>query len=188
MTMAEAKKKVEEAVAGKKSLKQVLTIVIEEARRLSHAESCSVIMLDQGKNQLVFFSIGGQRERSIEELRFPADKGITGQVVKKGKSELVNDPHHDPRFFNRIEAISGLQTRNIMVAPLRFQGKIIGAIDILNKPGDFDEKDLKRLDEFCSFAGKALGKSKLLADEIKSCQYLVKKFESTMTHLFKYKR
>jgi signal transduction protein with GAF and PtsI domain len=178
MTMAEAKKKVEDAAAGKKSLKQVLTIVIEEARRLSHAESCSVIMLDQGKDQLVFFSIGGERERSIEELRFPARKGITGHVVKTGKSELVNDPHHDPRFFSRIEVISGLQTRNIMVAPLRFQGEIIGA----------DEKDLQQLDEFCSFAGEALGKSKKLADEIKSCQYLVKKFESTMTHLFKYKR
>lgn len=188
MAMEEAKKKVEEAVAGKKSLKQFLTIVIEVARRLSNAGSCSVIMLDRGKNQLVFFSIGGERERSIEELRFPADKGITGQVVKTGQSEFVNEPHHDRRFFNRIEAISGLQTLNIMVAPLRFQGEIIGAIDILNKPGGFDEKDLQSLDEFCSFAGEALGKSKKLADEIKSCQYLVKKFESTMTHLFKFKR
>jgi hypothetical protein len=75
-----------------------------------------------------------------------------------------------------------------MVAPLRFQGKIIGAIDILNKPGGFDEKDLQQLDEFCSFAGEALGKSKKLADEIKSGQYLVKKFEATITHLLKYKR
>jgi GAF domain-containing protein len=188
MTMAEAKKKVEEAVAGEKSLKQVLTIVIEEARGLSSAGSCSVVMLDQPKDQLVFFSFGGERERSIEELCFPADKGITGEVVKKGQSEFANDPHHDQRFFNRIEDISGLQTRNIMVAPLRFRGKIIGAIDILNKPGGFEKKDLQTLDEFCLFAGEALGKSKKLADEIKSCQYLVKKFEATMTHLFKYKR
>jgi GAF domain-containing protein len=188
MEMDEARKRVEEAVAVEKPLKEVLTIVSEEARRLSGAESCSVVMFDAVRNHLVFFIIGGKRKRPIEELRFPADKGITGDVFKKGQSEFVNDPSADPRFYNKVEKISGLTTRNIMVAPLRFGGKIIGAVDILNKPGEFDQDDLQTLDEFCRFAGEALGKSKKLADEIKSGQYLVKKFEGTITHLLMYKK
>lgn len=186
--MEVARKKVAEAVSAEKPLKDVLAIVIEEARRLCGAESCSVVMLDRRSDELVFFSIGGKRERSIEEVRFPAKKGITGCVVKKGQSQLVNDPNNDSRFYDKIEKISGLPTENIMVVPLRFDGKIIGAIDILNKPGGFTEKDLEWLDDFALFAGEALGKSKKLADEIKSGQYLVKKFEATMSHLFKYKR
>jgi signal transduction protein with GAF and PtsI domain len=188
MDMNEARKKVEEAVAAERPLKDVLTIVIEEACKLSGAESCSVVMLDRGRNELVFFSIGGIRERSIEEVRFPANRGITGDVVKTGQSNFVNDPVHDTRFYDRIDDLSGLITRNIMAAPLRFEGRIIGAIDILNKPGGFDRQDLRTLDEFCLFAGEALGKSGKLADEIKSGQYLVKKFQATMNHLIKYKR
>jgi GAF domain-containing protein len=183
-----ARKKVEDAVAAEKPLKEVLTIVIEEARRLAGAESCSVVMLDRRSKELVFFVIGGKRERSIEEERFSAKKGITGHVVKSGESEFVNDPTHDPHFYSMIEKISGLQTKNIMVTPLRFQGKVIGALDILNKPGGFDQKDLQMLDEFSLFAGEALGKSKKLADEIKSGQYLATKFEATMGHIIKYKR
>ena len=188
MEIDEARKRVEEAVAAEKPLREVLNIVIEEARKFSGAESCSVVMLDRSRNELVFFSIGGKREHPIEELRFPADKGIAGDVVKKGQSQFVNDPHQDPRWYNKVEKISGLITENIMVAPLRFEGKIIGAIEILNKPGGFDRQGLQTLDEFCRFAGDALGKSKKLADEIKSGQYLVKKFEATITHLLKYKR
>lgn len=188
MDMEAAKKRVEEAVAKEKPLKEVLTLVIEEARRLCGAESCSVVMLDRGRNQLVFFSCAGKKERPIEEMRFPAKKGITGAVVKSGQSEFVNEPAHDPRFYDRIEKVSGLPTRNIMAAPLRFAGKIIGAIDILNKSSGFGEEDLRILDEFCRFAGAALGASKKLADEIKSGQYLVKKFEGTRSHIFKFKR
>jgi len=188
MEIDEARKRVEEAVAAEKPLKEVLNVIIEEARACCGAESSSVVMLDRGRNELVFFSIGGIRERSIEEVRFPANKGITGDVVKKGESVFVNDPPRDPRFYGRIDELSGLITENIMVSPLRFEGKIIGAIDILNKPGGFNREDLQLLDEFCGFAGEALGKSKKLADEIKSGQYLVKKFEATMDHLLKYKR
>jgi len=183
-----ARKKVEDAVAAEKPLKEVLTIVIEEARRLSGAGSCSVVMLDRSTKELVFFVIGGKRERSIEEDRFSAKKGITGHVVKSGESEFVNDPTNDPRFYSKIEKISGLHTENIMVTPLRFQGKIIGALDILNKPGGFDQQDLQTLDEFSLFAGEALGKSKKLADEIKSGQYLATKFEAAMDHIIMYKR
>jgi GAF domain-containing protein len=183
-----ARKKVEEAIAGEKPLKEVLTIMIEEARRLSGAESCSVVMLDRRAKELVFFSIGGKRERSIEEVRFPAGKGITGDVVKSGQSQMVNDPARDRRFYNKIEKMSGLPTNNIMAAPLRFEGNIIGAIDILNKPGGFDEQNLHTLDEFSQFAGEALGKSKKLTDEIKSGRYLVKKFEATMDRIIKYRR
>lgn len=188
MEIDEARKRVEEAVAAEKPLKEVLNIVIEEARKCCGAESSSVVMLDPDKHHLVFFTIGGKRKRPIEELRFPADKGISGEVVKKGQSQFVNDPHQDPRWYSKVEKISGLITENIMVSPLRFEGKIIGAIDILNKPGGFDRQDLQTLEEFCRFAGDALGKSKKLADEIKSGQYLVKKFEATITHLLKYKR
>jgi GAF domain-containing protein len=188
MDIDEARKRVEEAVAAEKPLKEVLNIVIEEARKCCGAESCSVVMLDPGKRQLVFFTIGGKRKRPIEELRFPAEKGISGDVVKTGKSLFVNDPPQDPRWYDKVEKISGLTTRNIMVSPLRFEGKIIGAINILNKPGGFDRQDLQTLDEFCRFAGEALGKSKKLADEIKTGQYLVNKFEATITHLLKYKR
>lgn len=186
--MEEAKKKVEDAVAAERHLKEVLTIVIEEARRLSGAESCSVVMLDHRKKKLVFFVVGGKKERPIEEISFPVKKSISGHVVMSGQSQFVNDPDHDPHFYDKIEKLSGLDTKNLMVTPLRFQGEIIGALDILNKPGGFEQKDLIRLENFALFAGEALGKSRKLADEIKSGLYLESKFEATAELLIKYNR
>lgn len=186
--MADEREKVEAAAAEGRDLKEILGIVIEEARRFSGAESCSVIMLDHRKKKLVFFVVGGKQERPIEEISFPAKKGIAGHVVETGQGQFVNDPNHDPRFYDKIEKISGLDTKNILATPLYFQGEIIGALEILNKPGGFEERDLIKLEQFAQFAGEVIGKSKKLADEIKTGEYLEKKFEATAELLLMYKR
>lgn len=186
--MDTSRQKVEQAVTGEQSLKVVLKIVIEETLSLTGATSASVVMLDRKSNELVFFTHVGVQADHFEELRFPEDRGITGDVVKTGKSACVNDPPNDPRWYSKIDLKSGVTTRNMMSCPLSFDGKVIGAIDVLNKKGGFSETDLGTLEEFCQFAGDALGRSKRLADELKSGQYLETKFQATMSHLIKYKR
>ena len=180
-----------EALERGDSLKAVLTMIIEEGKQLVEAESCSVVLLDQRNKWspcLVFFSTGGKQAQSVEETSFPADKGIVGAVVTQGKSELVNDVSGDPRFYPEVERTSGLKTHSIMSAPLRLDGEVIGAINMLNKKGGFTEKDLNLLREFVLFAGRPLGESRRLADELRSGWFLSRKADATISHLTAFHR
>ena len=50
--------------------------------------------------------------------------------------------HEDPRFYSTIEAITGLATKSLLGIPLVTKNKIVGVLDVLNKPkGRFTDKD-----------------------------------------------
>jgi len=186
--MKQSKQRVEDAISSKKTLKEVLFIITEEALRLTEATSSSVIILDQATNELVFFVTGGQQKKSIEELRFPATKGITGAVLKEGRGQYINDPHNHPQFYDEIEKICGFATTNILVVPMVIDGVIFGAINVLNKPAGFTEYDLISIDAFSVLAADALMKSKKLVDEIKSRRFLAKRLEANIDFLIAYNR
>ena len=100
----EARREIEQAIAGDRPLEDVLSQVIEEGLRLVQAEACSVVLLDERSGELVFFTTGGkQGDRPVEACRFPADKGVAGDVVASGKTALVNDPASEPRFYDEVD-------------------------------------------------------------------------------------
>ena len=74
------------------------------------------------------------------------------------------------------------------MAPLRFEGRVIGAVNMLNKPGGFTESDRDTIEEFVFFAGNALGKSKKISDGLRAGWFLVRKFEATAGHLIVHRR
>jgi DHA3 family macrolide efflux protein-like MFS transporter len=159
-------------------------MVIEAARLHVHGESSSVILLDARRRELVFFDLGGiEGETSLQQQRFAAEKGITGDVVATGRTALVEEPGSDPRFYPEASRFSGLVTRNLLVSPLRFEDRVIGALSILNKPGGFSARDQEILEEFAAISGEALGKSERWARTLRASTFLTRRFEGSLDQL-----
>ena len=69
-------------------------------------------------------------------LRFPADRGIAGSVLREGHTIRLDDAQHDPRFNPEVDRRTGYRTRTLMTVPVRgWADWPIGVLTALNKHG-----------------------------------------------------
>lgn len=52
---------------------------------------------------------------SSQEIRFPADKGLAGYVVKKGETVNIVDAYNDPRFNPEVDKKQATEQKQFFV-------------------------------------------------------------------------
>ncbi len=111
----------------------LLKVIAEETKIAIQADRCTVFLLDKDKDELwskVALGLGSQ------EIRFPADKGLAGYVVKTGEPLNIPDAYNDSRFNPDIDKKTGYRTKTILCMPIKNNNQeIIGAFQVLNKLG-----------------------------------------------------
>ena len=98
----------------------------------------------------------------MKNIRFPADKGVAGWVLRQRKPALVLDATHDTRFYMAVDRRTGEQTHELLCAPLRTHHGVIGVIELRNKlVGSFTEDDLAFLDALAGSVAIAFENARL---------------------------
>jgi PAS domain S-box-containing protein len=122
-----------------------LEFITREVRQLLEVEGAMVILLDDDQKEFFFREAvfdnfdTGQR---MKEIRFPADKGVAGEVYRTGKPLIVNDTAQSPFFFAKVDEMAGYRTRCMLDVPLVTQKRMIGVLCAVNKKdGPFTEAD-----------------------------------------------
>lgn len=109
----------------------LLKVIAEETKIAIQADRCTVFMLDKDKNELWSKVALGM---DSQEIRFPADKGLAGYVVKTGEPLNIPEAYNDPRFNPDIDKETGYKTKTILCMPIKNNNQeIIGAFQVLNK-------------------------------------------------------
>ncbi|MFZ3356402.1 MAG: GAF domain-containing protein [Thermoplasmata archaeon] len=68
---------------------------------------------------------GWDGPQATEHTRIPIGQGICGQAARENRSVVVDDVRSDPLYLACF-----LETRAEIVVPIRFEGSVIGEIDI----------------------------------------------------------
>ena len=131
-------------------LEDLLDYVSSEIRRVLNVEGALVILLDQATKELFFLGTAYEdraTEKKAKEIRYPADRGISGKVVRTGQPIIVPDTSKEPAYYyGLIDEKLGFQSRNMMDVPLRSGDRIIGVLCAINKKeGSFDQADIDLL-------------------------------------------
>jgi len=143
-------------------LDAVLGIVMAEVRDLLGVEGASVLL--QEGDELAFVAAAGPDSGSLVGLHIPIISGIAGWVMQEGKAELVGDARNDPRFYDQVDAATGLTTRSLIAVPLVVKGVTRGVIEAINKSdGAFDENDLRLMENIAGSAAIAIENARLFA-------------------------
>ena len=131
------------------NLEGVLDYISVEVKGLLGVEGALVILLDEEKNELFFMAAAhddSAAEKRVKEVRFPANEGVSGKVIRTGEPIIVPDTSKDPNFYSVVDEMAGFKTRNLLDVPLRGKDQIIGVLCAMNKnTGIFDEKDIELL-------------------------------------------
>ena len=131
----------------------VLERIVRAATAIVGAEAGTIFFLDPEGENLLFKVATGEEGKRIQGLALRLGQGIAGWVGLHGEPLIVNDVTTDTRFDPSFDEITGFKTRSAIAAPILFQGKVIGVIELLNKEeGKFAPDDLEMLE---SLAGQA---------------------------------
>jgi PAS domain S-box-containing protein len=176
--------RVNTAVSSSLELEKVLSILLEETRETLGVEACSAALLDEEQQDLFFIMAEGVGANRVRGARMPASQGVIGWVVRNRQPLIVPDVSQDPRFFPGIDNITGERTRSLMCVPLEAHGKVIGAIEAMNKrEGSFDKDDLRLFTLIAASAATAISNALLFHRQKELADALERRHQELMVEL-----
>jgi Nif-specific regulatory protein len=154
------------AFAERLDLDDLIPFVLARCREVLNAEGVAVLFIDAEHNELYFPYVSEddpEVARRLTGLRFPADRGIAGAVLRSGRAEKVDDVRSDPRFFSGVDRKTGMATGSIIAAPLIAAPLItdegsLGVLEAVNRRGGgpFSESDLALFEALASSVAVAI--------------------------------
>jgi GAF domain-containing protein len=120
-------------LAQSMDLHELLEIALYCCMEAVSAEAASVLLLDDEKQNFNFYQVEGPAKPILMAASFPTGRGLASFVLQTQQSEIINDVHNDPRFYEKIDSETGFQTRNMIAIPLVAGEERIGVLEVLNK-------------------------------------------------------
>jgi sigma-B regulation protein RsbU (phosphoserine phosphatase) len=115
--------------------------VVQRAARAVAAEAGSLFLLAGDPPILVAKVLYQRAAGEIAALSAPLviapGEGTAGWVALQGQSLNLPDAPSDPRFKPYDHPAAG-EIRSLVSVPLRADGRVLGVIDLVNRPGGFD--------------------------------------------------
>ena len=143
-------------ISREQDIDVLLRLNADLARDLAGADRCTIWLSDEESRELWTKVAHG-----IDPIRIPMGNGIVGACVSEDRPFMVNDPSQDSRFYPEVDGFSGYHTLSLLAVPLRAEGKVIGALQVLNKPGGFTESDIELLGLTATYAAAAIQAQRL---------------------------
>jgi sigma-B regulation protein RsbU (phosphoserine phosphatase) len=138
-------------IGREQHLDELVRLNADFARDLAGADRCSLWLIDTASNELWTRVAHG-----VEPIRIPLGQGLVGTCIREDQVLLVNDAAHESRLLRQVDSHSGYHTEQVLCVPLRTEGKVIGALQLLNKPSGFTETDTALMGLLSHFAASAI--------------------------------
>ncbi len=156
------------AFAARLDLGELTALVLEKCREVLDAEAASILLHDPTTDELYFPYVADENAevtRRLAAIRFPADRGIAGQVLRSGASVRIDDTAADARFYGGVDQRTGRVTRNLLCAPLQCRQGTIGVVQVINRRGNaaFGADDLRFLDALAGSIAVAIENARFYA-------------------------
>ncbi|MBK8903885.1 MAG: GAF domain-containing protein [Anaerolineaceae bacterium] len=134
-----------QTITASLDLQEVIHLTIQQVHDSWEIEASSLWLLNEASQTLRVLTNVGTAVEMVEKLELTLKQGIVGKVVRTGKPIYTNDVAHHEDHFHQADVQTGFKTRSLLCVPLIFRGKVVGAMQLLNKiDGDFHEGDLER--------------------------------------------
>jgi len=158
-----ALQKISRILASELQLEPLLKEIVSSAVQLMEASAGCLILVEPETDELVFSVIEGGGGMALLERRMKTDQGVAGWVVTHGEPLVVNDLSRDERFPGEIEESLGFRSASLVCVPLTYQGRVIGALEVLNKLSgeSFHEDEVDLLTTLASQSATAIENARL---------------------------
>ncbi|MBI1976024.1 MAG: GAF domain-containing protein, partial [Candidatus Omnitrophica bacterium] len=156
-------RKVGEAITTTEKIDQLMMLVIESMVTALDAESGVLMLAEIGESRIKTKLAYGIQEEFLSGLTLRKGEGAFGWVVEKGKPLMVASSMPDYQFdANEI----GVSYRSLLCVPLRYQGRVLGLVAVINKKQNegFNNDEQLLLENVADQVAVAIENARLNAD------------------------
>ena len=155
---------------------ELLTEIMDVARRVMRAEGSALILLDEPSGELrLVVARSADGEVLSAHQAVPRAGSVAGWVFEHGESALIPDAYADVRFYRDVDRKTGYRTRALLCVPLCRRGKPIGVLQVINPIGkdrpSFDAADQDALESFANLAATAIEKLRFLEEQRRRARF-----------------
>ncbi len=153
---------VSQAITSNVYLNDILELFVKMTARTMNYKVCTVLLLDQEKNELVIKATQSDDPAYTNKPNLKVGESLAGRAVMDGKVVTVLDVKKHPRYkFPDIAERAGLCS--LAAIPLMFQGKAIGILNCYtDKPHTFTKEEITILQALGAQAAFAVEHAKLM--------------------------
>jgi putative methionine-R-sulfoxide reductase with GAF domain len=133
--------KVGTAVTSTRGIKNLLELIIQSLAQGANANSGAIFLIDKSNSELVM-EISYGMDKKYDSIRIKPNEGLIGAVVELKKSAIVSNVSQN--VAAHFEYKKGLAANSIIVTPLLYKDKPLGAIMVSDKieQDSFTDDDL----------------------------------------------
>lgn len=136
---------------------EVIHLAIQQIHESWPVAAASLWWLDSHRQTLRVQSSAGTPQEELVKIEVPLGEDFVGSVAKTGQWIYSNDVDQNPFHYHKVDTTTGFKTHSILCVPLKFRGKVVGALQMVNKQdGDFDDEDVERALSFAAALAVAL--------------------------------
>jgi diguanylate cyclase (GGDEF)-like protein len=118
-------------------------------------DTLTIYLVDRAENCLVPILARDPYAEQIMATRPALGAGITGDVIRKGEAECINDAFNDPRVIH-VPGTPADEEESLIVAPVRSRDGVIGSLNLYRVQRNFDDEDLELVRLFANHVAIAL--------------------------------
>lgn len=140
----------------------LLESMLRHATEILNCEAGSLLLVDEGTDELVFTLASGPVGEDLIGRRLPPGAGLAGKAVVTRSAIIQNDVRQSEAWFNTDQQ-TGYETKNLLVVPLEVKDRVLGVLEVLNRRdgAPFDRDDQELLSAFAGQAAIALENARL---------------------------
>lgn len=133
---------------AERDLRRVAMRVLELAIGVIPSESGSVYVVNINHNDFHRVAARGPQAEEVMKSRGPTVHGFVGGSTPEGLNWTNCDAQRDPDLLAEISERLGYDAHSILCAPAQKNGRVFGALQLINKVGNpvFTDEDLNILD------------------------------------------
>ena len=167
---------ISQEIASKLEVKVILQKITESAVELLGAESGTIALWDNRKQNYAIVLVHRLPETLIGKEFSPPWSGIVGEVITKKSPVLYKDYEHHP---NRLKELDSYHFKEVLGVPLIVREMIIGTMVIGSSDPEvhFQQKEIDLLYNFSHQAAIAIGNAKLYEDSLAKIKQLTALYE-----------
>src|SRR5512137_1306838 len=106
--------------------------ILKKLSDLIPADIWSLMLVERDRNELIFKLSVDLNIEEVKDIRIKMGQGIAGQVALTRTPMVVDDVRNCQYFNDKIDRMSGKNTKSVMCVPLVFGNQTVGVIEAIN--------------------------------------------------------
>lgn len=146
----------ERAISGTDDTEDLVDRILGKAIAVSGAKAGSILLAEDERDALFFRAAQGARSEALISMSLEAGQGIAGRVATTGVPIRVASAEESPHYDRSVARKLAIEIGAVLCVPIVGDGKVLGALELLNKAGGFSEADERLATLLAGQTGRAV--------------------------------